>query len=246
MRVLDFSFGDTALDVALDEALSRLCWHPPILRLWESERNAVVIGLGQEVAREVFVDNCRRRGIPVIRRFTGGGAVYHKRGNLNISLTIPFASWPEIRELRSSYRLIGGIIIEGLKGLGIRADFRPISDLAVGDRKVSGSAQHRNRDRLFHHATLMVDMELDDMSEILRMPSDMPEYRGGRGHADFVTTLAREGFRGGVDEVKRALTDSFSGRFGGGEMGDPTQEELDLAERLADEKYRLEEWNFRR
>ncbi len=167
MRVLlDLGYRDPALNLALDEAIlgevavGRV---EPTLRVWRNAR-CVVVGRGQRVEDEVDLGACRRLGIPVLGRASGGGTVYHHPGNLNFSLFLPLVPpWTGVRESQD--------LLSGLLAQAIQERFDTTSEgrdgaVFVGGRKVSGSAQLRRR-ALLHHGTLLFSPDAIPMEGVL-------------------------------------------------------------------------------
>ena len=156
-----------------------------VLRFWECESPAVVVGALATVGRQVDEDACLADGVPIVRRISGGGAVVLSRGCLNYSLILSLEARPELRPVAVSYSLILGPLLEALQlpGLSISGT----GDLAIGDRKVSGNAQRRGRRALLHHGTLLYGFDVRLMTRYLKEPDRRPAYRGSRCHAEFVT-----------------------------------------------------------
>ena len=185
--LIDASAPDPNDGVALDTALLHALDEKGIgeaLRFWESPRPVVIVGHSNAVDREVYEAACLADGVPIVQRVSGGGAVVVGRGCLNYSLALSLDARPELRDVKRSYRLILGRIVRalGLPGLAVRGT----SDLALGERKVSGSAQRRGRRALLHHGTLLYDFDMRLMDRYLREPVRQPAYRAGRRHAAFV------------------------------------------------------------
>ena len=113
------------------------------------------------------METCKSLGINVLRRASGGGAVYHDWGNLNYSLIVHKSSLiANLEDVEKSYDLFCGGVIEGLRMLGIAAHNRK-GDIIIDGKKVSGSAQHRLYNTILHHGTLMVDVNLDLLGRTL-------------------------------------------------------------------------------
>ncbi len=187
MRVIiDFSLRDPAENLALEESILRSYGEdrvPPTLRIWRNPR-CVVIGRGQNPKDEADLDFCRRYRIPVVRRPSGGGAVYHHPGNLNFSLILPLdGPWADVRK---AYEIIGGLLAEALgERLGLRARVNG-SSVLVGDLKVSGMAQYRRRGLLFHGTLLLWDDRIPMEKVLLALrpgysPSGVPSQPGPTG-----------------------------------------------------------------
>jgi lipoate-protein ligase A len=158
-----------------------------VLRVWESDRTAVIVGHSGVADREVREEACAGDGVPVLRRTSGGGAVVVGRGCLNYALVLSLEARPELRDVATSYALILGRLVAALDAPGLAV--RGTSDLALGDRKVGGSAQRRGRRALLHHGTILYDFDAALMERFLKDPARQPAYRAGRGHSAFVDNL---------------------------------------------------------
>jgi len=133
-------------------------------------------------------------GLPVIRRCSGGGAVLIGPGCLNYALIVPYDWDPRLLSVRTSMCLLLGRLARAL-GLEIRGD----SDLALGDRKVSGNAQRRGRNALLLHGTILYDFDLPLIARHLPEPARQPAWRRGRTHSQF---LANAGMSRSEIELK--------------------------------------------
>ncbi|MBI5149480.1 MAG: lipoate--protein ligase family protein [Candidatus Omnitrophica bacterium] len=176
------------------------------LRFWESGQFFVVLGRISKLEQDVHLPNVRRDAIPVLRRSSGGGTVLQGPGCLNYSLVLSKELHPQVVDLKKSYQWILGNIITALDRLGVKAAFRPLSDIALvdGERKISGNAQKRGRKFILHHGTLLYNFDLDEITEYLTMPRDIPEYRNGRRHSDFVANIPAP-----ARSLKDVLTQAF-------------------------------------
>jgi lipoate-protein ligase A len=210
MRVLlDLGYRDPRENLALEEAILRAVGEgrePPTLRLWRNPR-CVVIGRGQDPEAEVDLAAARKLGIPVVRRPSGGGAVYHHPGNLNFSLFLPLTGrW---RSAAGSRAYLASLLADSLsRRFGLLAEARA-GDVYVRGMKVSGSAQLRRR-ALLHHGTLLLWPDEVPFGELLL--ALRPGYRP-RGVAsrpaptgDLSTLLGR---RVSVEAGLRALLEAF-------------------------------------
>lgn len=179
-----------AANVLLDETLARSAFSTgrSLLRFWWGTDLAVVVARSERIEEVTWPDRCRRDGVAIVRRATGGGAVLQGPGVLNYSWTAPDDG---LFPVDRAFALGALLIRRALAGLGIVAAMRGISDVAVGDRKISGSAQARINRGILLHGTLLVDLEPDLVSRYLKHPPREPDYRRGRSHAEFIASLRR-------------------------------------------------------
>jgi len=246
---MDLEGGDGFWQMALDEALLELRRRgsiPDTIRVYRFCPSAVSIGYFQRLHDVVDVGECRRLGIDVVRRFTGGGAVYHDcEGEIVYSVALSIT--PELRRIEDSYRVICSAIVEALRRLGLEAEFRPINDVVVRGRKVSGSAQARRGEALLQHGTLMISTPIEVMDRVLRPLREKLASHGVSRVSERVTTIERElGYAPRREEVARILVEELC-RALDAECFEDTlgREEIELARSLV-EKYRSREWLERR
>ncbi len=171
-RLLEAELEDPYSNLALEEALFRTS-KVPTLRVWENQQS-VVIGRAQLAAFETDLAYCRRTGIPVVRRFTAGGAVYHGPGNLNWSFFIPgryFQEGPwDTRDANRVFDSFAGLVVGALQRCGVEAAFRRPNSLTDNRGKICGMAAYISRDGVLCHGTLLIDADLD-LAERLTRPS---------------------------------------------------------------------------
>jgi lipoate-protein ligase A len=195
VALLDVTLGTPEENLALDEALlNEAEWAArrgdPVteaLRFWESRKPFVVAGSTGRLAAEVHQESCRRAGLPVLRRASGGGTVLAGPGCLFFSLVLDRRTRPELEDIHRSYAVILERIAAGLGMPGL--EHQGISDLALDGRKVSGNSQRRKSRVLLHHGTILYDFDLASIQGYLRDPPKRPAYRKDRGHLDFLTNL---------------------------------------------------------
>ncbi len=193
MQLLDLTLPTPAENLALDEALldeadatGRLA---QVLRLWEPDRPMVVIGRSSKIAEEVDLAECRRRGVAVLRRASGGTAVVTGPGCLMYALVLGLARYPALRMVDQAHRFVLGRIAQALAPLVDDVALRGTSDLAAGALKFSGNSIRVKRNHLLYHGTLLYDFPLELIGACLRRPPRQPDYRRGRPHGEFVTNL---------------------------------------------------------
>lgn len=196
IALLDLTLPTHEENLALDEALLNEAEEAArrsevtreLLRVWESPVPFVVVGSTGRLAEEVHRDACRRGGVAVLRRSSGGGTVLAGPGCLCFSLILNLEKRPELRDIHASYRAILSRLAACLAVDGLA--HRGISDLALGGRKVSGNAQRRKSATLLHHGVILYNFDLPMITALLKDPARQPDYRACRPHAEFLTNLA--------------------------------------------------------
>lgn len=239
-------------NLALDEALGRTAGPTPTLRLWRNDR-CVVVGRFQVAAAEVDDVACRELDVPVYRRFTGGGAVYHDRGNLNVTIAVrrtdPLVSRrPERALLPGLYGLLLEPLAATARSLGVPA-VATERDLLVGDRKMGGVAAWIGGEAILVHGTLLVDADLATLERVLNGPGAPGDARWERTRSrrSPVTSLARERAVGSDTDPGRvdAAVDAavVAAVTEGAATATLTAEELALTARLAAGRYDHPGWH---
>lgn len=164
-----------------------------------------MLGAGRRAEEDVHLERAAGDGVPVLRRRGGGGTVVLCPGQVVLALAAEVGCPFQNLEY---FRAINGWVRRALEDLGLRGvEERGISDLAVGGRKVLGSSLYRRRLLLFYQASLLVDLDLALLERYLRFPSRVPDYRQGRSHEQFCTTLRRAGCTASVPEVIARLSE---------------------------------------
>ena len=242
MKLLDLALESPAENLACDEALLDLCEEEgvEVLRFWESHQHFVVVGYGNRIESEVNVKECQRRGVPILRRCSGGGTVVQGPGCMNYSVTLRI---PE-HGLLATVPGANAFVMERNRGameallkrhIGVQGH----TDLAfaewTGWFKFSGNAQRRRRVALLFHGTILYDFDIALMSALLQLPSVQPKYRADRSHAEFVGNIpARR------DGICASLRAAWNARETFTEL--PSQK----IEQLRHEHYDNDAWTLRR
>lgn len=235
LRFIDTGEQSAAMNMAIDEALM-LKSKVPVLRIYGWKPSAVSIGYFQGIEQEVNLAECKKRGIEVVRRITGGGSVFHEN-----EITYSFVTRAFPKDILGSYGLICSAIIKGLNSTGINAEFSKINDITVGGKKVSGNAQTRKDGALLQHGTILLNADVIKMFSVLKVPKEKLSDKGIKDAKERIAPIGTS-----RNEAIRAIKGGFSGIFGNLEEGKLTMEELALAAKLSKEKYSSKEWNFRR
>lgn len=173
----------------IDDDILQQCASPITTKIFVPAQSLVVLGAGNDPAREIDLEACAQSGIPILRRYGGGGTVLLHAGCVVVSLGL----WVrQIYQNRLYFEHINGAVIDALikawPQLGGLSQ-RGLSDLVCGDRKVAGTSLFRSRNYLLYQASILVDAKPDLITKHLRHPSREPDYRSGRSHADFISGL---------------------------------------------------------
>ena len=239
MKWLDLTLPSPAENLACDEALLDWCENgkgDEALRFWESRDYFVVVGYANKIANEVNAAACEKRGIPILRRCSGGGTVLQGPGCLNYTLILRITDDGPLRNISATNQFIMERNRAAIESFFIKAEIlvAGFTDLVVGGRKFSGNSQRRRKNFLLFHGTFLLDFNLSLIGELLRMPSKQPDYRQGRNHGEFLMNLKIS-----VEGLKTALIKAWNAT---GELSDFPEQELN---KLAAEKYSTAKWNFR-
>jgi lipoate-protein ligase A len=251
-RLLDIEFDNPFFDIAIEEAVLTFVGKktvPTTIRFWRT-KNAIFIGRFQCYEHEVNLELCNKYNVKIVRRFTGGGAVYHDYGNLNYSIflrkTHPLIQ-AEIPDLIDS-QIFGQGIIRGLKKLNIKANLLEEGAIGVKGLKISGTARTHRKGAFLHHGSLLVNSDLDFLQKVLQGKQIDPDKKCLHSKKSPVTSIEHElGKKMSIIKVKEALKTAFEEVFNMKlNPSQLTNDELSLAKRLFDEKYDSNDWNFQR
>ncbi|WP_140908623.1 lipoate--protein ligase family protein [Cognatiluteimonas lumbrici] len=233
-----------ALHMALDEVMVdevSAGRRAPTLRVWEWAGPAVVMGRFQSLRNEVDLEAAQRHGIDVVRRISGGGAMFIEPGNtITYSVFAPL-SMVEGMNFEQAYAQMDAWVIAALGELGIQAWYQPLNDIASPAGKIAGAAQARRGKAVLHHVTMAYDIDADKMLEVLRIGREKLSDKGTTSAQKRVDPLRSQ--TGMTREaVIAALVESFRTRHGGLAAGGIREDELARAQRLVLEKFSNPEW----
>jgi lipoate---protein ligase len=253
-RLLKPETYDAFMNMAVDESILKNRIEnsvPNTVRLYSWKPSAISIGRFQDVKKEVHIENCAKNGVDVVRRITGGGAVYHDSdGEMTYSIVIKKVDL-ETDDIGEVYAKIYSGLTEALKTLGIEADFNPgdvkaCPNLTVNKRKISGSAQAHRKGVVLQHGTLLSRLDLVKMFTLLRVPWAKTCMQVVKIAENKITSVDAEAGRNvATNEIVDALVEGFEKTFKVRlETGRLTSKELEVAEHLRMEKYAVDKWNF--
>lgn len=255
-RVIPLETHGAFLNMALDEACSEGVAAkkvPPTIRFYRWRPSAVSIGYFQSLNDEVATDKCREAGVDIVRRRTGGGAVFHDYdGEITYSIIAPEGLFP--KGITESYHEICGWITQSLALLGIPAEFKPINDIIlapdakgpngenVGGKKISGNAQTRRNGILLQHGTILYTVDVRKMFSLLKVGQEKIADKMIAAVEERVSALKllKPGLT--MEEVYEAMLKGFT-QNKNFQMDKWTEEELRSAQKFVEIRYGTPSWN---
>lgn len=249
-RYLETGANPASFNMGLDEAVLESVASgaaAPTLRLYAWRPSAVSIGYFQGLHDEVDLGRCAELGVDVVRRLTGGGAVFHA-DELTYSLVAPESHALARGGLLASYRSICSGVIAGLARLGVAAEFAPLNDVCSGGKKLSGNAQTRKLGCVLQHGTVLLGVDPEAMFSVLKVPD---EKLKGKLIADVKARVSSVsavlGRSVGYTEAVEAFKLGFETILGGlGEPAEPLEDERARALAHARERFANGDWTSKR
>lgn len=231
---------DPALNLALEEYLLRNVRSEEDFLLFYINEPSIIIGRNQNTAEEINAAFVKERGVHVVRRLSGGGAVYHDLGNLNFS----FITNDDGRSFHN-YRKFTEPVVQALGELGVKAELSGRNDIQVGERKISGNAQYISQGRMYSHGTLLFDSQVENIVSALNVNQEKIQSKGVKSIRSRVANISeflREPLT--MAEFKqRVLASVFAGHEAVPEF-ELSAADWAAVEKLADERYRSWDWNY--
>ena len=213
-----------------------------IFMLWRN-KNAIIVGKHQNTLAEINVDHVKERGIKVVRRLTGGGAVFHDLGNINYTFIMGYGE----EGAKVDFKKYNQPIIDVLAGLGVKAHFSGRNDILIDDQKFSGNAEHiyHQKQRVLHHGTLLYASQIQDISDALNVNPLKFEGKARKSVKSRVTNISahlKEDI--GVDQFRQKVMNHITEMYPDAITYELTEEDKKAIQKLADEKYSTWEWNY--
>lgn len=206
--------------------------------LWQNE-NTIVVGRHQNTYEEINQQYVEEHGVRVVRRLSGGGAVYHDSGNLNYTFIVDKDAAPDF-----DFAVFTVPVIKTLEQIGVKAEFTGRNDLTIDGKKFSGNAQYVRHGRILHHGCIMLDSNIEVVSNALRVKEAKFQSKGVKSVRSRVTTINAHAPRPVTMEEFKRLLKGFILQAEGLEPMELTPEQLAEVRRLRDAKYATWEWNY--
>ncbi len=206
--------------------------------LWKN-RPCILIGKNQNTLSEINLQYVDKFNIPVVRRLSGGGAVFNDLGNLNFT----FISTKNSKF--ADFKSFTYPVIKALKSLGVNAELSGRNDLIIDGKKFSGNAQYRYKNKILHHGTILFDSNLGNLTGALKVSDIKFKDKGIKSIANRVTNI-RKYLKDDmtVEEFKDFLINDVMKQFGAKEQYIITKEDKDIIDKISKEKYSTWEWNY--
>lgn len=239
VSVFDLTTTDPAFNLAAEEyVFSTLPRDRAYVMLWQNDR-AVIIGKYQNTAVEVNGAAVEAKGIRVVRRLSGGGAVYHDLGNLNFTVITDAEPGGRV-----DLALFCQPVVRALARFGVTAEISGRNDVTVDGKKFSGNAQYLREGRVMHHGTILFDSDLSAVQEALAVKAEKLAGKGVASVRSRVTNLKPLLPAGTtLEEFRRVLLEELAGGSEA-ERCEFTEEDLAAIEALKEARYGRWEWNW--
>ena len=206
--------------------------------LWRN-KPSVIVGKNQNTLSEINLEYVKENSIPVVRRQSGGGAVFHDLGNINFTfITNNNNSFSDFKKFTQP-------IIDLLKTMGLDATFSGRNDLLIDGKKFSGNAQYNYRNKVMHHGTLLFSSQITDLSNALKVKSIKFEGKGIKSVKSRVTNISEHlDTKMSVLEFKDLIMNYMASIDSDNKLYTLSKEDIDGIEKLVEKKYNTWEWNF--
>ncbi len=232
---------DPRMNLAFEEyAISNIAPDEEILLFYINEPS-IIIGRNQITIQEINIDYVNEHGIHVVRRLSGGGAVYHDLGNLNFSFIAPFST-----ENFHNFRKFTEPVVKVLQSMGANAELSGRNDLTIEGKKVSGNAQYVKGNRMVSHGTLLYNTDLERVGEALRVKASKIESKGIKSVRSRVANITEflENAPSILDFRQRIIEGVFASEpFNEYRL---TEKDWEAVRQLKEERYATWDWNFGR
>ncbi|MGO2359303.1 lipoate--protein ligase [Mesonia sp.] len=232
--------NDPHLNLALEEYILRNFDRGEDYLLFYINEPSIIIGRNQNTLEEINQSYTEENGVHIVRRISGGGAVYHDLGNLNFSFITDYDNTK-----LNNFRNFTSPVVKALNGMGVKAELKGRNDILVGDKKISGNAQFSSVKRMFSHGTLLFDCDLNEVQKTLNVKMSKIQSKGHKSVRSRVANITEflpepmeiQSFRKKIIEEVYREQENFKTYH-------LTEEEWDGVKKLKAEKYDQWDWNY--
>ena len=177
--------------------------------VWQPEETVIVLGQSNSIDSALYSDAVAMDGLRVTKRPSGGETVILTPSTIAFTVAKRF---PVMIPFKQYFKMVSSVVVAGLEELGVsRLGSKGISDITIGNRKILGSSMRKVNDKLVYHAVLNLGANPAIFGRYLRHPRREPDYRAGRSHSEFVTSMAGEGYNFDAAEVMAMLDRKLAG-----------------------------------
>ncbi len=242
-RIINEGCYSEAMHHAIDEVLTQKLDNSemqPTLRFWYRENTSVPMGRFQAYKDEVEHEYVEENGIEVVRRITGGGAMFSEPGNV-ITYSIYIPKKAVNRDIEKSYRELDEFAVDALNSLGVEAMYAPLNDIEHQDGKLGGAAQIRKNNAVLHHTMISYDLNIENMLKALRIGKEKVSDKAIESAEKRVTRISDH-----TDHSREEVVEKLIEKFTENkkyEEGTLTKEEVEKASILAEKKFSSAQWN---
>lgn len=241
MKFINWKETDPEINLAFEEyVFDQMDKNDDYFLLWQNQ-NAVIVGKHQNTIEEINQDYVDKNKIKVVRRLSGGGAVYHDMGNLNFTFIVN-----ENQQKLFDFKSFTAPLVKALQAIGVDAAFNSRNDIAIDGKKISGNSQYARKGRVLHHGTILFDSQLEVIQAALKVKADKVESKSIKSIRSRVTNISDyldKPYR--LDDFIKVLLDYM---FKENPLEEIHLSDLDYRaiKKLRDEKYSRWEWNYGR
>ncbi|WP_139993267.1 lipoate--protein ligase [Paenibacillus paridis] len=233
---------DPTLNLALEEYILRSLPDDDDYLLFYINEPSIIIGKNQNTVEEINAEYVESNHLHVVRRLSGGGAVYHDLGNLNFSFIMK-----DDGKSFHNFKKFTEPVVRALQGLGVDAEMTGRNDLQVGERKISGNAQFSTKGKMFSHGTLLFDSEIENVVSALKPNAEKyvsKSTKSIRSRVANIMEFLKEPMT--VEQFRQRLLHSIFEEAEEIPFYELSEQDWDKVHKLANERYRSWEWNYGR
>ncbi|MBM0064239.1 lipoate--protein ligase [Alkalicoccobacillus gibsonii] len=231
---------DPELNLAIEEYALKTLDPKDTYLLFYVNRPSIIIGKNQNTYEEINLDYVKEKNLYVVRRLSGGGAVYHDEGNLNFS----FIAEDDGHSFHN-FKKFTEPVVQALAKLGVQAELSGRNDIHVGERKISGNAQFTTKGRMFSHGTLMLDSEIENVVSALNVKDEKIRSKGIKSIRSRVANVSEFLEKPiSMDEFKQLLLQYIFNTDGEIPTYTFTEEDWEAIHKLSKERYQNWDWNY--